>query len=216
MPSIGQPTLTLIGRASSINVRKVRWTCAEIGLDYTYDKTWDGEIRDARRAELIAVNPNDQFPVLVDQEGPLWESNTICRYLASAHGRRDLLPTAPRERAKVEQWMDWQATDLNSAWRYAFMALVRQSPSHDREAEVAASIASWNRAMAILEQQLQRTGACVTGPAFTLADIVLGVSVHRWLRTPMPKPDLPAVSAYYEILSARPGFAIAVGKDGTP
>jgi glutathione S-transferase len=27
-------------------------------------------------------------------------------------------------RAHVEQWMDWQATELNNAWRYAFMGLV--------------------------------------------------------------------------------------------
>ena len=26
--------------------------------------------------------------------------------------------------------MDWQATELNNAWRYAFMGLVRQSPAH--------------------------------------------------------------------------------------
>ena len=44
-----------------------------------------------------------------------------------ASGRRRAGVAAPRERALVEQWMDWQATEFNNAWRYAFMAKVRQS-----------------------------------------------------------------------------------------
>jgi len=33
--------------------------------------------------------------------------------------------------------------------------------------------------------------------------------------TPMQRPDLPAVAAYYERLSQRPGF-LAHGRNGTP
>lgn len=209
------PVVKIIGRATSINVRKVLWTCAEIGLSYRFDGAWDEEIREARRGELLALNPNDQFPVLVDRRGPLWESNTICRYLAAEYGRADLLPTAPRDRAAVEQWMDWQATDLNSAWRYAFMALVRRHPHYDRQSDIDASIAAWNGAMGILERRLATTGAFVAGADLTLADIVMGVSVNRWMLTPLPKPDLPAVAAYYDRLDERPGFRAHV-RTGEP
>jgi glutathione S-transferase len=44
----------------------------------------------------------------------LWESNTICRYLAAQAGREDLLPSAPVARARVEQWMDCQVTGRRS------------------------------------------------------------------------------------------------------
>jgi len=208
-------SITIIGRASSINVRKVLWTCHEIGLSYTFDGEWEGDVRVTRRSSLLALNPNDQFPVLVDQSGQIWESNTICRYLAAEHRRTDLLPALPRERATVEQWMDWQATDLNSAWRYAFMALVRRVPMYDRTSDLEASIAAWNAAMTILEQQLAFTGDYITGSAFTLADVVLGVSINRWILTPMPKPDLPAVMAYYDRLGDRPGF-VAYVRTGVP
>lgn len=50
--------------------------------------------------------------------------------------------------------MDWQATDLTSAWRYAFMALVRQSPAHQDPASIAASVAEWNRLMRVADEQL--------------------------------------------------------------
>ena len=58
--------------------------------------------------------------------------------------------------------------------------------------------------MRILEAQLARTGAHVAGEHFSLADIALGLSVHRWFSAPFDKPDLPAVAAYYDRLRARP------------
>ena len=68
------------------------------------------------------------MPVLVDDDFVLWESNSICRYLARKVGRDDLLPSELRAAAQVEHWMDWQATEFNSAWRYAFTGLVRKDP----------------------------------------------------------------------------------------
>ena len=109
--------------------------------------------------------------------------------------------------------MDWQAGELNNAWRYAFMALVRQSPQHRDAAAIDRSVAEWNRMMALLEAQLAVSGAFVTGERFTLADVVLGLSVQRWLRTPIERPALPALSAYFERLQARPAFvAQALGE----
>jgi glutathione S-transferase len=101
--------------------------------------------------------------------------------------------------------MDWQATELNNSWRYAFMALVRNSPAHQDAAQVDASIAQWNRHMGILEGQLATTGAYAAGAEFSLADVVLGLSLNRWLMTPMLRPDYPAIQAYAELLRLRPG-----------
>ena len=197
--------LKVLGYPASINVRKVLWTCDEIGLDYALEE-WGGA-RPMRTPEFLALNPNAQVPVIQDGDLVLWESNTICRYLATKHGRADLLPAEPAKRAHVEQWMDWQATELNPPWRYAFYALVRRNPAHADPEKIAASIEEWNRMMAILERRLETTGAYVAGPAFCLADIPIGLSTHRWRMTPMSRPDLPAVARYYERLGARPPFA---------
>jgi glutathione S-transferase len=116
------------------------------------------------------------------------------------------LPAAPAERARVEQWMDWQATELNTAWRYAFMGLVRNSPEYADAAAIAKSARAWNDMMTLLDRQLDKSGAYATGAQLTLADIVLGLSTHRWLLTPIERPVLPAVAAYYERLCARPAF----------
>ena len=202
-------SLTILGRAGSINVRKVLWTCVELGLAFAREE------RDWRSPDYLALNPNGMMPVLLDGEFVLWESNTICRYLAGREGRSDLLPSAPRERALVERWMDWQLSDLNNSWRYAFMGLVRQSPAHQDPSQQRASVESWNRHMALLDAQLQGTGAYVAGGQFTLADIVIGLSAHRWRAAPIDKPELPAVEAYYRRLASRPGF-LTHGRDAGP
>lgn len=198
--------LKILGKPTSINVRKVLWTCVELGLSYEHATQDDS---------LLAVNPNRLVPVIVDDGQALWESNTICRYLAGKHGRADLLPSGPMARAQVEKWMDWQATELNNAWRYAFMALVRHSPAHADPAAIAASAAEWNRLMTLLDTQLASTAAYVCGDDFTLADIVLGLSHNRWLSTPIERPALPALQAWSGRLATRPAYR-QHGANGVP
>jgi glutathione S-transferase len=201
--------LRILGKASSINVRKVLWTCAELGLPFERED-WGAGFQPTRQPAFLALNPNAMVPVIVDGAGSdatvLWESNTICRYLAGRYGDGGaLLPREPAARARVEQWMDWQATELNNSWRYAFMALVRNSPAHQDAAQVEDSIAQWNRHMGIMEEQLAKTGAYAAGAEFSLADVVLGLSLNRWLMTPMARPDYPALRAYAALLEQRPG-----------
>lgn len=198
--------LRVLGRASSINVRKVLWTCAEIGRPFVRED-WGIGFRPTSDPAFMALNPNAQVPVVVDADFVLWESNAICRWLAAEAARHDLLPAEPRERAFVERWMDWQLGDLNNAWRPAFMGLVRASPQHQDPQAIAASAAQWNRLMAVLDAQLQRTRACVAGDVFTLADIVLGLSTQRWLATPIERPALPWLQSWFERVAARPAFA---------
>jgi glutathione S-transferase len=197
--------LRLLGRSSSINVRKVMWTCAEVARPFDRED-WGIGFRPTDDPAFVSLNPNAQVPVVIDGDFVLWESNTICRWLATEAGRNDLLPAAPRDRANVERWMDWQATELNSAWRYAFLGLVRLSPLHQDAGQIAASVRDWNRAMGVLDSQLERSGGYATGAHFTLADIVLGVSVRRWQATPMERPLLPAVQRYFALLRKRPAF----------
>lgn len=206
--------LKLLGKRSSINVRKVLWAADELALELEQED-WGSGFRATDDAAFLALNPNAQVPVLIDGEFVLWESNSICRYLATRAGRQDLLPQDAQGRARVEQWMDWQATDLNTAWRYAFMARVRSSARHQDAAQIDQSVQEWNRLMQILDRQLQGRGPYLLGDHFTLADVVIGLSVQRWMMTPIPRPELPAVAAYYATLSERPAF-LRHGRNGLP
>jgi glutathione S-transferase len=81
----------------------------------------------------------------------------------------------------------------------------QQPAAHQDQVQVEASIEAWNRHMGILERQLERTGGFAAGGAFSLADIVLGLSANRWLMTPM-EPGHPAIGAWLERLAQQPGF----------
>jgi glutathione S-transferase len=196
--------LRVLGRLSSINVRKVMWTAANLGLAVERED-WGVGHRSPQEPAFLALNPNALVPVLVDGATVLWESNSICRYLAARQGDTGLLPSAPAERARVEQWMDWQAGELNNAWRTAFLALHRGVPTPADA--IALSADRWNQHMRILDDQLSHTGAYVAGSDFTLADVVLGLSAQRWKATPIAHAELPAVAAYLQRLQTRPGFA---------
>jgi glutathione S-transferase len=195
--------IRIVGKASSINVRKVLWTCDEIGIAYT--RADDGP--------ELKQNPNGLVPVIVDGDFMLWESNSIIRYLANKWVAEALLPTEPQARAEVDRWIDWQATEFNSAWRYAFSAIVRRNAAFHDASEIEASKKQWTRMVAILDGQFAHTGGHVAGAAFTLADIPIGLSVNRWFMTPFERPSCPHVEAYYERLSARPPF-LRHGRNG--
>ncbi|AUY14062.1 glutathione S-transferase [Serratia marcescens] len=206
--------LKLLGKASSINVRKVLWTCQELGLPLVRED-WGSGFRSTQEPAFLALNPNGLVPVLIDGERALWESNTICRYLAGREGCRDLLPQEPGARAAVEMWMDWQATDLNGAWRYVFMSRVRGHADYQDAASLAAAEREWNRLMGLLDKHLAQHGPYAAGDAFTLADVVLGLSLNRWLMTPFERPNYAALAAYQQRLLQRPGY-VQHGANGLP
>ncbi|WP_207849778.1 MULTISPECIES: glutathione S-transferase [unclassified Pseudomonas] len=206
--------LRILGKASSINVRKVLWTCAELQIPFERED-WGSGFTPTDTPQFLALNPCAMVPVIQDGDFTLWESNTIIRYLAAKYGGAGLYPSEPQARARVDQWIDWQASELNRSWSYAFMSLVRQSADHQDRAALANGVEQWSKTMGILDQQLQKTGAYVSGAAFSLADIPIGLSVNRWFETPLAHPHYPAVRAYYERLSQREGFRLH-GRNGTP
>ncbi len=206
--------LRILGKASSINVRKVLWTCAELQIPFERED-WGSGFRSTNDAQFLALNPCAMVPVIQDGDFTLWESNTIIRYLVSRYDGSHLYPTDAQTRARIDQWIDWQASELNRSWSYAFLSLVRQSPEHQDSAALAVGIEQWSKNMAILDRQLEKTGAYVSGEQFSLADIPIGLSVNRWFETPLAHPDFAAVNAYYERLSLRPGYVLH-GRNGTP
>ncbi|HKJ62976.1 MAG TPA: glutathione S-transferase family protein [Hyphomicrobiales bacterium] len=209
--------LKLYGRANSINVRKVLWLLDELGLQYERED-WGRGFKPVSDPEFTAINPFSVVPAINDDGFVLSESNVILRYLAAKHGRTDLLPADIRQRALVERWMDWQAADLINALRAAFMGGFLKAPVPGSEDAINASLREWPKKIVMIERQLETSGGYIAGPNFTLADIPVGLSVHRWFAVDLPalqRPDLPASSAYYERLSERPAF-MAHGRNGLP
>ena len=196
--------LTIWGRTNSINVQKVLWCCDELGLAYSRIDVGRG-FGCTDTAEYLALNPNGLVPTLDDDGFVLWESNAIVRYLSARYGEGTLCPTEPRERFGGESWMDWQATTLWPALRPLFLGLVR-TPLEDRRPEVLeTSQGETERALRILDARLAEQ-AFAGGPRFTMADIPVGVTAHRWFALDIRRPDLPCLKRWYDELTERPAF----------
>jgi glutathione S-transferase len=207
--------LKILGRDNSINVRKVLWLCEELNLEYERED-WGRGVLSTQSPEFLQLNPNGQIPVVLDGDLVLWQSNSIIRYLANAYDKEHLLyPTQAKERFFVDQWLDWQAIELNNSWTYTIMSLLRHSPDHQDPNLLQQGIDKWNRHMQMLDQQLAKTQAYVAGSQFSLADIPIGLSVQRWKATPFDHPTLSHVDQYFELLNQCAGF-LKWGNNGEP
>jgi glutathione S-transferase len=206
-------SLRIYGYAASINVRKVLWTCAELDLPFER-QDWGGPFRPTTDPSFLALNPVGLVPVIDDGGAIVWESNAIIRYLAASRGRNDLLPTDPLQRAQVEMWMDWQASDFNNSWRVAFQGLVRKNPDYQDPGAIQRSLALCSRMVEMIDTHLAQSRQFMCGEGFTLADIPIGLSIHRW-RSLQQQPSLQSVDRYYDRLCERPGFCQYV-RDGGP
>ena len=195
-------TLKLWGRASSGNVQKALWALDELGLAYEHIEAGGahGIVGDA---SYRALNPNGLVPTLEENGFVLWESNAILRYLAHAHGGPLALPEAPRARALIDQWLDWQATAFTPAMRDAFLQLVRVASERRDPRMVEASRANSERNAALLDRHLADT-PFVAGDTFSIADIAVGLAAHRWFQLPLEREERPNIRRWLEGLAQRP------------
>jgi glutathione S-transferase len=196
--------LKIWGRHTSINVQKVLWTCAELGLVHERVDV-GGAFGGLDAPDYLRKNPNGRIPVLEDDGLVLWESNTIVRYLAATHSLGDLCPADPRERADAERWMDWQLCHVLPGMVTLFFGLVRKAPEHSDPRLIEQAAARTEQAMRILDAHLAGRDY-ILGKAFTMADIPLGAFAHRWLALPMARPRLQHITTWYHTLSLRPAY----------
>lgn len=196
--------LKIWGRANSINVQKVLWCCAELGLPFQRTDV-GGPYGGTRDPDYLAMNPNGLVPTIKDGSLVLWESNAIVRYLCAEYGGDTLCPGTPAARANLERWMDWQLGTLWAAMRPAYVGLVRTAPEDHDEAAISRSLDATAEAWIMADAYLENR-EYMAGPWFTMADIPLGVTAYRWLSMDIRRPPTPNIDAWYTRLSERPEF----------
>ena len=183
---------------------KVLWCCEELGLEY--------ERIDAGRQfgivdepSFLAMNPNGRIPVIEDDGFILWESNAIVRYLAEKHGAGSLYPGQLAQRAKADQWMDWQQTTLLPPLTTVFWALIREVPAQPESAQLNAAIENLDKLWTMVDHQLG-VKDYIVGAQFSMADIPLGAAVWRWSNLAIERASVPNIEAWHERLKQRTGF----------
>lgn len=175
--------MRLWGRKSSINVQKVLWCLAELGLKEGKDfERIDAGLHFGvnNTPEFLKLNPNGLVPTLEDGDVVLWESNTIMRYLAHQHDKVGRFTADIKTQYESEKWMDWQLGTMWPALRIAFLGLTRTPESERNHQAILKGYQETNRLLGMLDQTLAKQNYC-SGNQFQIGDIVLALCVSRWI-----------------------------------
>lgn len=201
--------LKIWGRTNSINVQKVLWCCGELNIPFErIDAGMQFGVNNT--PEYKAKNPNALVPMIEEDGMILWESQAIVRYLARKYGLGSMCPSDAKACADADRWMDWNATTVWPNLRPIFWNLVRTEPAKRDMPLVESSRKGLAVSMTILDTHMANR-QYVTGNDFTMGDIPLGVSIHRWFNMDIMRENLPNLGAYYKRLQERSAFAKHAG-----
>jgi glutathione S-transferase len=198
--------LTIWGRLNSHNVKKVAWLAVELGLKF---ERIDMGGQFGMDATYLAKNPNALIPTIEDGDFVLWESNAILRYLAARYGGERWWPADAMTRALADRWMDWQF-GYADAQRDAFLQNVRTAEDDRKPELIATSVANSASLLAVMERTLSEQ-TWLSGDAFGIGDIPMGVYAWTWFNLPIDRPTFPAIENWYARIRQRPGYAEQVG-----
>jgi len=192
------------GHSWSNNARRVQMLCEELKIPYSYD-TVDLMSGIQYSPEFQKLNPNSKVPVIEDDGFVLWESQAIMRYLADKHQAGALYPKGLKERAVVDQWMDWNQTRLSpEASRIMYNLHFAGDKRDDAAIEKARG---WlKRILPVMETTLA-TQPYLCGKDMTLADIAIAPTVAYLEICQHDLAPYPSIRRWYEAMKQRPSFA---------
>lgn len=180
---------------------RVRWTLQELGVEFESIRInlLAGE---HLQPKFLKINPAGKIPVLVDGDLVLTESVAIVLYLADKYSNKGLIPTELEERAQVNRWLLFAATELEQPlWRIARNTMLY--PEDQRlPADVVLASQEFKAMAAVLEDHMQRRQFLV-GDTVTVADFVAAYTLD-WANEDRLLDDCPQLLAYMKRMYARP------------
>jgi len=160
-----------------------------------------------RNKQFKGLNPVGKVPVLVTPEGPIFESNSILRFVARA-GKK-LYGSSDYEASLVDQWLDFAQNEIQlpgDAWLYPIWEYVPNNAEATNKAK-----SDIRRVMSVLNGHLA-TRTFVVGERLSIADIGLVCAlyplyvevldnktrkpfgnVNRWYKTCINQPEFKKV-----------------------
>jgi glutathione S-transferase len=180
---------------------RARWTLQEVEADFEPIRVnlVSGE---HRRPEFLKINPAGKIPVLVDDDLVLTESVAIVLYLAEKYPDKGLLPAGLNERAQVNRWSLFAATELEQPlWRIARHTALY--PEEQRlPCDVMLASGEFKDMASVLEKHMQGQ-RFVAGDSVSVADFVTAYTLD-WANEYKLLDGCPKLLAYMNRMYARP------------
>ena len=140
----------------------------------------------------MELNPYGKVPVLVDDEGVIYESAVINEYLDEKYPQVPLMPKNPMQRSRARIWIDYCNTRLQQAAGYI---------AHNHEVEKSKE--KLHGYLRVLDEEMRGKEFIVSD--YSLADITYIPFFCRLQRYQTEiGNDLPHVKAWMERLLERP------------
>ena len=209
------------GRRTSARSLKAFWALAEASVPYALipASATMGPAGSAARGhtpygvvdtdEYRAMNPNGTVPTIDDDGFVLWESNAIVRYVAMQYAPDLLYGGSIKTFAAASRWLDWENNMLIPG-QHALAQQLYRLPESARDLEILERARKDQiEKFAIVDAQLS-LGGFMEGSRFTLADIPIGIRVHRWKLFGLEGPPTPHIDRWYAEIVARPAFRTEV------
>jgi GSH-dependent disulfide-bond oxidoreductase len=187
--------------AATPNGWKVSIALEELGLPYTVRPISLGAL-EQKEEWFLKINPNGRIPAIIDHANGdfvVFESGAILIYLAEKTGK--LLPSEPKARSRVLQWLMFQMGGVgpmmgqaNVFFRYAPEKIPYAIDRYQRESR---------RLFEVMERQLT-SSTYIAGEEYSIADIALHswVAGHEWSGVSIDK--LPGLERWLNLVGARP------------
>jgi glutathione S-transferase len=198
--------MKIYGDVHSGNCYKLKLLCSMLSIQHEWIAV-DILKGESQTPEFLKLNPNGKIPLLVTDKGEcLAESNAILFFLAR---NSDLLPGEALQQARVLQWQFFEQYSHEPYIAVArFIARYLGMPEH-RKAEYESKQAGGNQALAVMEEQLQKSHFLI-GDQCTIADISLYAYTHVADEGGFDLDRYPAISQWLNRIQSLDGY---VGMD---
>lgn len=201
-------SVILYGYAHSVYSWIARWTLHEKGVTYRWVEV--NPFAEDVDPEYLSLHPFKRVPALVHGGFSLYETGAITRYVDEAFEGRDLQPTDPQSRARVNQI-------LAIVDAYGYRPLVRQVFTHGTylqslgfkadPKEHQQGLKAAPRLLEAFDVLVQADRLADLGPM--LDDIHLGAMISYFAADPdgmAMLPHYPNLSRWWLALSKHPNF----------
>lgn len=154
---------------------------------------------------FLKISPNNRIPAIVDQmpgdsEGPLslFESGAILWYLAEK--TKSFVPSTPRGKAEVSQWLFWQMGGLGpmAGQNHHFNLYAPEKIPYAQERYIKET----TRLYGVLDKQLQ--GKNFVAGDYSIADMAIYPWIVPWEAQGQKLSDFSHLKAWFERMAARP------------
>jgi glutathione S-transferase len=194
--------MKIYGDVHSGNCYKLKLLCSMLSIQHEWIAV-DILKGESQTPEFLKLNPNGKIPLLVTDKGEcLAESNAILFFLAR---NSDLLPGEALQQARVLQWQFFEQYSHEPYIAVArFIARYLGMPEH-RKAEYESKQAGGNQALAVMEEQLQKSHFLI-GDQCTIADISLYAYTHVADEGGFDLDRYPAISRWLNRIQSLDGY----------